>query len=119
MLAVSPDTPRVSDPRGKYGRVDRMRSGSSLRIMRLTEFLACKLLLDPGSPDFVPPAEKPSKLYCCKCGERKPHEAFGKDERYVNRWGRRTECNPCRAKMIREARLKQRQERKKAAKLGV
>lgn len=113
------DQPAVRDRRAKDSPAELMRSGYKLRRKRPTEFLAIKHWREPNSPDFAPPAEMPSKLFCCKCRERKPHEAFGKDERYVNRWGRRTECHSCWAKMMRETRLKQRQERKQAAKAGL
>jgi hypothetical protein len=106
----------IKNPIGKYGFIDYIRSGASLRVMRPTEVLACKILLNPGSPEFVPPAEIPSLLYCCQCRKRKPHDAFGKDARCIHRGGRRTECNHCRSQVLKAARIQRRKERKQRAK---
>jgi hypothetical protein len=114
-LALNPDQPVIRNRIGIYGAPERYRLGSKLVILRETEVKACKHILNPGDPDFVPPAAVPSKLICHQCKKRKAHDAFGVDTRCVTRGGRRTECTACRNDNLKLSRLKRRSERKKGA----
>jgi len=105
---------RVGSRIGLYGRPERMRQGSKLVKKRPTEITACKLIFDPNDPEFIPAPAVPSKLYCFKCRARKPHGAFGKDKRCVNRAGRRCDCNQCREKSLKLSRIEKHRTRKAA-----
>ena len=103
---IAPDegeTP-VGNPLGIYGRIERMRIGSSLIRRRPTEVTACKHILRPDDPDFVPTPREASHLRCHGCRKMKlPHE-FHIDARNRLRQGRETSCKVCRKIERRNAR---------------
>lgn len=101
----------MGDRLGLYGKPEMIRTHGEPQIKYLTEYLAAAHIFDSEDPRFIPPADVPSLLYCCRCRDRKPHNAFDVDARYTMRACRRTECKACRAKERKQQRLSRRQQK--------
>lgn len=104
-----------SDPRGQYGKIDKILLHDALVTHRPTEVDACGEMFDPNNARYMPAPAEASHLRCHGCRKMKIPGAFERDARCVNRQGRRTDCNECRRASLKSARLRKRKERKQAA----
>lgn len=87
---------------GEYGMIERMRIHKSLRIKRLTEVAACFHILNPDTPDFLPPPPSPLTRWCPHCKSLKAMSEF-----YVDRsrsTGHRALCKACHRANVSERR---------------
>jgi len=102
-LSLTPAATPVRNPLGVYGKPEYMLMGKTLIKKRPTEIRACKHILRPDDPEFIPAPSATKRvispnadyLYCFKCKTYKSPGSFHRDPTRPSRGHRDARCKEC------------------------
>ena len=98
-LSLTPAATPVRNPLGVYGKPEYMLMGKTLIKKRPTEIRACKHILRPDDPEFIPAPMRGDEAWCCGCRKILSVANFHGNRARPN--GLQPHCKDCR-KLLRK-----------------